>query len=180
MKEITILGRGGQGAVTAAYVLAVAGFEDGKYTQAFPTFGVERRGAPVKAFVRIDNTFIRTRAQIYQSDILVVLDPTLLEVVNLSDTVKNGGTVIVNTNKKPEELGLSDYRVYAIDATKAAFDILGRDIVNTAMLGAFAAFTGEVSKESVVKAVRSQFSGELAEKNIKLVETIYNKAKEMI
>lgn len=177
MKEITVLGRGGQGAVTAAYLLAVAGFEDGKYTQAFPTFGVERRGAPVKAFVRLDNKFIRTRAQVYKSDVMLVLDPTLIEVIDIKSSIKKGGCVIINSNKKAHEFDLEGFRVHTVDATSAAFDILGRDIVNTAMLGAFAAFTGEISKQAILNAIDDQFSGTLAEKNKKLVEVVFEKAK---
>lgn len=177
MKEITVLGRGGQGAVTAAYILAVAGFEDGKYTQAFPTFGVERRGAPVKAFCRVADEFIRTRTQVYTPDVVVVLDATLLGVIDVTDGLKEGGMIIVNSNKSPDELGLSGYNVKTIDATTAAFDVLGRDIVNTAMLGAFSAFTDEIGKDALLKAVEGQFSGSLADKNKDLVTRIFDKAQ---
>jgi pyruvate ferredoxin oxidoreductase gamma subunit len=177
MKEIRLHGRGGQGAVTAASILAVAAFLDGKYTQAFPTFGVERRGAPVQAFVRIDDKFIRRRDQIYNPDILLVLDSTLFKVVDVKGGLKEGGLVIVNTNKTAKDLGLEGLNVKTIDVTKEAFAVLGRDIVNTAILGAFAAYTGEVSKESICEAIKEQFPEELAKKNIKLVEQVYEKAK---
>lgn len=177
MKEIRLHGRGGQGAVTAASLLAMAGFDDGKFTQAFPTFGVERRGAPVQAFVRIDDGFIRRRDQIYKPDILLVLDPTLFHVVNVTSGLKEGGMVIVNTNKTPEELGIAGADVKCIDLTKEAFDVLGRDIVNTAMLGAFAAYTGLIGKEAICKAIDEHFSGSLAEKNKVLVERVYEKAQ---
>jgi len=178
MKEIRFHGRGGQGAVTAASLLAVAGFMDGKFTQAFPTFGVERRGAPVQAFTRIDDKFIRRRSHIYEPDILVILDSTLLKVVDVTGGLKDDGIVIINTEKSAKELGLEGLDVRSVDATKEAFDILKRDIVNTAMLGAFSAFTGEVSKDSICKAIREHFSGDIAEKNITLVERVYEKAKE--
>ena len=177
MKEIRFHGRGGQGAVTAASILAVAGFVDGKYTQAFPTFGVERRGAPVQAFVRIDDKFIRRRDQIYNPDILVVLDSTLFKVGDVKGGLKEGGMIIVNTEKSAKELGLEGYDVRSVDATKEAFAVLSRDIVNTAMLGAFAAFTGLVSRDSIHEGVKEQFPEELAAKNIKLVDQVYEKAK---
>lgn len=178
MKEIRFHGRGGQGAVTAASLLAIAGFKDGRFTQAFPTFGVERRGAPVQAFTRIDDKFIRRRSHIYEPDILVVLDSTLLKVVDVTGGLNEGGMIIINTEKSAKELGLEGLDVRSVDATKEAFDVLNRDIVNTAMLGAFSAFTGEVSKESICEAVKEHFSGSIAEKNILLVERIYEKAKQ--
>jgi pyruvate ferredoxin oxidoreductase gamma subunit len=177
MKEIRLHGRGGQGAVTAASILAVAGFLDGKFTQAFPAFGVERRGAPVLAFVRLDDKFIRRRDQIYSPDVLMVLDSTLFSVVNVTSGLKKGGLLIVNTNRDAKSFNLPDFDVRTIDVSKEAFAILGRDIVNTAILGAYAAYTGDVSKESICEAVKEQFSGELANKNIKLVELVYEKAK---
>lgn len=177
MKEIRLHGRGGQGAVTAASILAVAGFAGGKFTQAFPTFGVERRGAPVQAFVRIDDKFIRRRDQIYEPDILVVLDSTLFKVMDVTAGLKKGGMVIINTNKKAEEFGLTGYEVKTLDATKEAFAVLGRDIVNTAMIGAFSGFTGLVTREDIHEAIREQFPKELAEKNIKLVDKVYEDAK---
>jgi len=166
MKEIRFHGRGGQGAVTAATLLAMAGFEDGKFTQAFPKFGVERRGAPVQAFTRISDSFIRRKCAIYHPDVLVILDPTLIEVVNVTEGLVEEGVIIVNTNKHPEELGLGGYNVKTIDVTSQALEILGRDIVNTAMLGAFAAFTGEVSKDAIVKSVKNYFPPYLVEKNV--------------
>ncbi|MEA3255880.1 MAG: pyruvate ferredoxin oxidoreductase subunit gamma [Candidatus Altiarchaeota archaeon] len=178
MKEIRFHGRGGQGAVTAASLLAVAGFKDGRFTQAFPTFGVERRGAPVQAFTRIDDKFIRRRSHIYEPDILVVLDSTLLKVVDVTGGLNEGGIIIINTEKSAKELGLEGLDVRSVDATKEAFDVLNRDIVNTAMLGAFSAFTGEVSKESICESIKEHFSGSIAEKNVMLVERIYEKAKQ--
>lgn len=177
MKEILFYGRGGQGAVTAASILAVAGFADGKFTQAFPAFGVERRGAPVQAFVRIDDKFIRRRDQIYSPDIIVVLDSSLFKVVDVTGGLKKGGMIIVNTEKSAQALGLHGFDVRTFDATKEAFAVLGRDIVNTAMLGAFAAYTGEVSVNALCGGVKEQFSEELAKKNIKLVEQVYEKAR---
>jgi pyruvate ferredoxin oxidoreductase gamma subunit len=177
MTEIRFHGRGGQGAVTAAMILAVGAFHDGKYTQAFPKFGVERRGAPVEAFTRISDSFIRRKSQVYEPDNLVVLDSTLFGAVDILSGLKKGGMVIVNTNKTPEELGLKGLNARTLDVSKLAIEVLGRDIVNTAMLGAFAGFTGLVSLEGLFKGVDEHFSGSLAEKNKKLLEQVYNQAK---
>ncbi len=163
--------------MTAASILAVAGFADGKFTQAFPTFGVERRGAPVTAFVRIDDKFIRRRDEVYNPDILLVLDSSLFKVVDVTGGAKKGALVIINTTGKPEDYKLPGFDVKCIDATKEAFAVLGRDIVNTAMLGAFAAYTGLVRKDAIHGAVKEQFSSDLADKNIKLVDQVYEKAK---
>jgi pyruvate ferredoxin oxidoreductase gamma subunit len=177
MKEVRFHGRGGQGAVTASMILSVGAFKDGKYTQAFPKFGVERRGAPVEAFTRISDSFIRRKSQVYEPDYLVVLDSTLFGAVDITSGLKSGGLVIVNTNKSPEQLGLQGLNVRTLDVSKLATEVLGRDIVNTAMLGAFAGFTGLVSLEGLFKGVEEHFSGSLAEKNKKLLEQVYNQAK---
>ncbi|MBD3388626.1 MAG: pyruvate ferredoxin oxidoreductase subunit gamma [Candidatus Altiarchaeales archaeon] len=177
MEEIRFHGRGGQGAVTAAMILAVGAFKDGKYTQAFPKFGVERRGAPVEAFTRISEDFIRRKSQVYEPNYLVVLDSTLFGAVDITAGLKEGGMVIVNTNQSPEDLGLKGLNVKTLDVSKLALDMLGRDIVNTAMLGAFGGFTGLVSLEGLFAGVDEHFSGSLAEKNKKLVEEVYNQSK---
>ncbi|ADG13987.1 pyruvate/ketoisovalerate oxidoreductase, gamma subunit [Methanocaldococcus infernus ME] len=170
MIEIRFHGRGGQGAVTAAQILAKAAFYDGKYCQAFPFFGVERRGAPVRAFTRIDDKEILIRSQIYEPDYVVVLDPTLLDSVNVLEGLKKDGAVIVNTVK---DLDLG-YKVYTLDATKIALDVLGVPIVNTSMVGAFAGATKLVSLESVKKAILETFKGKLGEKNALAAEKAYN------
>lgn len=174
MKEIRFHGRGGQGVVTAAELLAVSAFYDGKYCQAFPFFGVERRGAPVTAFSRIDGKFIRIRNQIYEPDYIVVQDSSLLSTVNVADGLKSSGKAIINTEKKPEELGINTKaRVYTVNATKIALEVLGVPIANTSLLGAFAAITGEVSLESLKKAINKQFPEKLAAKNCKAVEVAH-------
>ncbi|ODS39739.1 pyruvate ferredoxin oxidoreductase, partial [Candidatus Altiarchaeales archaeon WOR_SM1_SCG] len=154
MKQIRFHGRGGQGAVTAAEVLAIAAFKDGKYSQAFPSFGVERRGAPVQAFVRISDKFIRRRNQIYEPDYVVVLDSTLIDVVNVSEGLQKDGILTVNS---ATHCPIGDYNVCCVDATKIALDVLGVPIVNTAMLGAFSAATGAVSLESLKSAIMEKF-----------------------
>lgn len=172
MKEIRFHGRGGQGVVTAAEILSVSAFLDGKYSQAFPFFGVERRGAPVTAFSRIDDCFIRLRSQIYEPDYVVVQDASLLDVIDVVEGLKKDGKVIVNSEQ--EELGLeTDAEIYTVNATKIALDVLGVPIVNTSMLGAFAAVTGEVSLKSLKNAVKKRFPEKIATKNCRAVDVTY-------
>ncbi len=178
MKEIRWHGRGGQGAVTAAEVLAVAAFKDGKYSQAFPHFGVERRGAPVMAFTRIDDRFIRLREHVYNPDYVIVLDPTLIEAVDITQGLKPDGMIIINTTKTAEEMKKeigNDYQIRVVDATNIALEILGKPFVNMPMLGAFAKATGIVSIESVKDAIREKFSHnpKIAEKNVEAAVKTY-------
>ncbi len=167
MKEIRIHGRGGQGAVTFAELLAVAAFRDGKYSQAFPFFGVERRGAPIMSFTRIDEKFIRLRQNIYNPDYVVVLDPTVMDVVNVKGGLKKNGMIIINTTEKMKG------NVKTVDATKIALDTFGRPFVNTPMLGAFVGATKIVKLESVIKTIKERFPGELGEKNAEAVKKGY-------
>lgn len=158
MIEIRIHGRGGQGAVIASKVLAMAVFREGKWVQSFPAFGVERRGAPVTAFTRIDDQPIDLRCQIYEPDFLIVLDPTLMAAVRITEGLKPGGLILINSERKPEEFRrLGPYRIATVDANAIALAHgLGspaQPIVNTAILGAFARATGLVKLESVVGAV---------------------------
>lgn len=169
MKEIRFHGRGGQGAVTAAEVLAVAAHKDGKFSQAFPFFGVERRGAPVMAFTRIDDKFIKTRQQVYEPDYVVVLDPTLVEAVDVLEGMKKDGMVILNTTKKPD-LGV---KVKTVDATKIALEEIGKPFVNTPMLGALVKATGIVSIGSVVDTIKERYPGAMGEKNAKAIKRTY-------
>ena len=174
MKEIRIHGRGGQGSVTAAELLAQAAFKDGKYSQAFPAFGVERRGAPVQAFTRIGDEKIRTRAQIYRPDIILVQDSTLLEVVDVFSGLIDDGIAIINTSKSADELGIDHpAKIITIDATGVALKFLGRPITNTTMLGAFAGATGLVAIESLVAMIRDRFPGKLGEKNELAIREAY-------
>ncbi len=158
MYEVRFHGRGGQGAVTAANILAIAAVEQGFYAQAFPFFGVERRGAPVQAFTRIDDKRIDLRMNVYNPDTVVVLDPTLMSVVDVTSGLKEGGIIIVNTSKKPEDFNFPGYRVATVNATEIALrNHLGSQaapIVNTAILGAYAKAVGNVDIEYVVKAIR--------------------------
>jgi pyruvate ferredoxin oxidoreductase gamma subunit len=167
--EIRWHGRGGQGAVTSAELLAKAAIAEGKYGQAFPAFGPERRGAPVIAFDRIDTRApIRVRAEIRQPDVVIVLDPTLLRVVNVTSGLKNGGTLIINTRKDfeaIEEAFGGNWRLALVDATRIAREILGVPIVNTTMLGALIKTSPVVKVESLVEPLEERF-GRLAERNL--------------
>ncbi len=174
MKEIRIHGRGGQGSVTAAELIAVAAFEDGKWSQAFPYFGTERRGAPVTAFARIADRQIRTRSQIYEPDYVIVQDPSLIHAVDVAGGMRENGLLIINSEKKPSELKINTKaRVKTFDATKLALEVIGLPIVNTALLGAFAGATGEIRLESVNKAIKERFPGKVGEKNIAAVKRAY-------
>lgn len=173
MIEIRFHGRGGQGAVTAAEILAKAAFEDGKYSQAFPFFGVERRGAPVMAFTRIDDKPIQIRYQVQNPDYVIVLDDGLLDVVNIFSGIKDDGKVIINTNKKEKLAENKDKEVYDIDATGIALENLGVPIVNTIMLGSFSNKSNEVSLDSIIKVIKETFPGKLGHKNSKAAEVAY-------
>jgi 2-oxoacid:acceptor oxidoreductase gamma subunit (pyruvate/2-ketoisovalerate family) len=178
-KEVRIHGRGGQGSVTAAEILAHAAFIEGKSVQAFPYFGGERRGAPVKAFARISNEPILVHSQIYNPDYVIVLDPYIYKVVDVTEGLKKDGIVVMNTKKRPEELGLKGWRVATVDATGIALElnllVAGLPVVNTSILGAFAKATGEVKLESVLKAVKETWTGAAGEKNSKATELAYER-----
>lgn len=176
MIEIRFHGRGGQGAVTAARLLAEAAFAEGKYSQALPFFGAERRGAPVLAFTRIDSRPIRIRTQIYEPNYVVVLDPSLLEVVNVASGIKHDGLIVLNSNKTAQ---FSNAKTAFVDATSIAKEMLGVPITNTAMLGAFAKATKLVSLDSLINVIKGHFSSKLAEKNIAAIKAAYEKTKVM-
>jgi pyruvate ferredoxin oxidoreductase gamma subunit len=176
LKEIRLHGRGGQGSVTAAEIIAVAAFADNRFSQAFPAFGVERRGAPVMAFARIADEPIRIRSQIYEPDYVIVQDVTLLDVVNVASGLKDSGMIIINTDKPAEALKLNTKaQVITIDATKIAMEILGRPIANTTMLGAFCGASKEIGLESLNKAISERFKGELGRKNLLAIKTAYER-----
>jgi len=179
MIEIRLHGRGGQGTVTAAELLAVAAFDDGKEAQAFPAFGVERRGAPVMAFCRINEQPIRIRSQIYQPDYVVVQDSTLMESVDVLAGLKPDGTVLINSEHSPAELGLNaSARVVTFPATQIALEELGRPIMNTAILGAFAGLSGAISFPAIERSILHRFRGELGDRNIRAAQRAYETMKE--
>jgi pyruvate ferredoxin oxidoreductase gamma subunit len=169
MKEIRIHGRGGQGSVTAAELLARAVFAEGKWAQSFAFFGAERRGAPVEAFLRIAAEPNPIRSRIYHPDYVLVFDSKLLKVVAVTDGLKEDGTVVMNTAKKPEEVSIKAHRVATVDATGIALElgllVAGLPVVNTTMMGAFAKASGEVKLESITETIRKQWPGPVGEKN---------------
>lgn len=172
MFEVRLHGRGGQGTVTAAELLAVAAFDDGLFAQAFPSFGSERMGAPVEAYCRLASTAIRTREPVLEPDALVILDPTLVHSVDLFTGLRDEGFVLLNTTETFDELGLSDLvarlgdgRLLTVPATELARQHLGRPTPNAALLGGFSALVGAVSIEAVTTAIRQRFPGAVGEAN---------------
>jgi pyruvate ferredoxin oxidoreductase gamma subunit len=185
--QTRIHGRGGQGVVTAAELLSVAAFEEGRHAQAFPSFGSERTGAPVTSFCRIDDRPIRVREPISEPDALVVQDPTLLHQVAVFEGLRPEGYVLINSSRDPLELGLGDLvarlhreRVLTVPATELAREHLGRPVPNVVLLGGLAALSGLITPEAIAKAVRARFSGELAEGNIRAAEAAYRHVEEQI
>jgi pyruvate ferredoxin oxidoreductase gamma subunit len=177
MKEISISGRGGQGSLVLAQFMAIAALEDGKYGQAFPFLGGggERRGKPIMAFCRLDDHIIRVRCRVSEPDYVIVQDATILNEVDVLQGLKPGGTVLVNSDRTAEELGLNgDYKAVVFSADELARRILGRPIMNTALLGAFAATTSELSLDAVLRAILIKFPGTLGEKNVEVVQESYH------
>ena len=170
MFQIRIHGRGGQGVVTAAEMLSIAAFREGKHAQAFPSFGSERTGAPVVAYCRIDDKEIRLREPVMQPDALLIQDPTLLHQVDVFAGLAPGGTILINTTRSFEELGLKElvhrFRTCTVPATDIALKHVGRPLPNAALLGGFAAISGLISLDAVLHAIRDKFSGKVAEGNV--------------
>ncbi|MGZ5890992.1 MAG: 2-oxoacid:acceptor oxidoreductase family protein [Caldimonas sp.] len=173
MLQIRIHGRGGQGVVTAAELLSIAAFEQGRHAQAFPSFGSERTGAPVVAFCRIDDKEIRLREPILTPDVLIVQDPTLLHQVDVFQGLVADGYVLINTRRSFNELGLAEIatrfrheRLITVPATEIALKHLGRPLPNAVMLGGFAALSGLIRLDAVAHAIRAKFAGKVAEANV--------------
>lgn len=180
MIEIIFHGRGGQGAVTAADVLATAAFLEGKYAQSFPSFSGERRGAPVMAFARIAEERFIDRSRIVKADYVIVLDPNLLKTVRPLSGVKEEGCAILNVDRSAEEVkkefGASGIRIVCIDASAISEEIYGKrplPIVNIALLGAFAAVSGTVQMESIMLGIDRYFTGSRAEEAKKTAKMAY-------
>ena len=172
MLQIRIHGRGGQGVVTAAELLSVAAFEQGRHAQAFPSFGSERTGAPVVAYCRIDDRAIRLREPIVAPDVLIVQDPTLLHQVDLFQGLVPDGYVLINSRRSFDELGLVDIalrhrheRLITVPASEIAMKHLGRPLPNAALLGGFAALSGLISLDAVAHAIGDRFRGAVAAAN---------------
>lgn len=184
MMEIRFHGRGGQGTVVASKILADALAKEGNYVQAYPEFGVERRGAPVYAFIRIDNKPIYDKSRIYSPDHVVVVDPTLVEAIDVTVGLKRGGIIIINSDRKPEEFNFPNiYRVATINATEIAvkyrLGTLAAPIVNTAIVGAVIKILNLCRLESLVQAIREGVPIK-PEDNIKAAQEAYEKAQSLL
>ena len=183
--EVRWHGRGGQGAVTASKILAEAAILSGKFIQAFPEFGPERAGAPVKSFTRISARPINTHTQIASPDVIVVLDPTLIGTVNVCEGIAKDGILIINTSKTPGEtrktLGLSLGKIATVDATEIAIKEMKRNIPNTPMIAALIRVTGMMKLEEVMNNFKKQYSGkfnpDLIEANLRAMKSAYEKVK---
>lgn len=184
MKEFRIHGRGGQGSVVTAKLLAIAAYENGYESQAFPYLGGggERRGAPVQAFARISSKPIRLKCQIEHPHYVLVQDVTLLGQVDVLKGIRENGIVLVNTEKNPADLNWfppDNIQIYAFPATKNALEVLGKPIMNTSMIGALAVIIEEIDVPSLQFAVRKKFPGKIGEMNARAVETAFNKARKL-
>jgi len=180
MFEVRIHGRGGQGVVTAAELLSLAAFDEGRYAQAFPSFGSERMGAPVVSFCRIDDHGIRSREPVMEPDALIVQDPTLLHQVDVFAGLKHDGFILINTAKSFDDLGLGEFvegfrheRLLTVPASELARKHTGRPVANAALLGSFAALSGLISIDAVTKAIRERFSGKVGEGNVAAAQAAY-------
>jgi len=183
MIEIRWHGRGGQGGVTSAELLAKAAYRDGyKGVQAFPYFGAERRGAPVKAFTRIADEVINVRSQIYTPDIVAVLDSSILDLIDVTEGLKDNGKVIINTPKAASEIKLPKGHVYTYDGTGIALKngllVGGLPVINTTMLGAMAKATGLVKLETVQQVIRDNWKGKVGERNAQGAKEAYDSCQD--
>ena len=181
MFQVRIHGRGGQGVVTAAELLSVAAFREGRHAQAFPSFGSERTGAPVVAFCRIDDRPIRLREPIMAPDALIIQDPTLLHQVDVFSGLVPDGYILINTTRSLDELGLSEFlgrfrrdRVCTVAATELALKHVGRPVPNAALLAGFAAISGRITLDSVLAAIRERFPAKIADANVAAAQEAYD------
>jgi pyruvate ferredoxin oxidoreductase gamma subunit len=173
MFQVRFHGRGGQGVVTAAEMLSVAAFTEGRYAQAFPSFGSERMGAPVVSYCRIDDHPIRTREPVMAPDALIIQDVTLIHQVDLFAGLSSNGYVLVNTLQRFDDLGFGEFfsqfhrdHLLTCPATEFAIEQLGRPLPNAALLGGFAALTAEITLDAIDSAIRGRFSGAVGERNV--------------
>lgn len=183
--EIRWHGRGGQGAKTAATFLAEAVLRSGMYSQGFPEYGPERMGAPMKGFTRISDEPIKLHCGVYTPHIVVVLDPSLLDTVNVTEGLDDNGIIVVNTGKCPRDirkkLQLKDKKIFTVDATKISLEELGRPIPNTPMIGALIRVSEILPLETIIDDVREKFSKKFSEKvvnsNIKCIQRGYSEVE---
>ena len=180
MFQVRIHGRGGQGVVTHAELLAQAAFIEGRHAQAFPTFGSERTGAPVVSFCRLADEEIRAHEPIAHPDAVIIQDPTLVHQVDVFGGLVAEGYLLINTSRSYEELGLGDLadrfrpeRLLTVPASEIAREHLGRPLPNAALLGGFAALTGMISQASIAAAIRERFPGAVGDKNVAAAESAF-------
>lgn len=181
MYQVRIHGRGGQGVVTAAEMLSVAAFYEGRHAQAFPSFGSERTGAPVVSYCRIDDHPIRVREPIVAADALIVQDPSVLPLPGVVDGLVAGGSLIVNSSRscadfarQPWAASLTTQSIHVVPATDIAREHIGRPLPNAVLLGAFAAITGQISLAAVEHAIRAAFPGAVGDANIAAARAAYS------
>ncbi len=180
MIEIRFHGRGGQGAVTSAELVALAAIDSGGFAQSMPSFGPERRGAPVQAYLRVSNEKIRIRAEVTKPDIVVVLDESLVKVLDVTSGLKEGGLLVVNTVLPAEEFRTHvNFKgtLAAIDALKIAMEELKVPITNTTMIGALIKARELVKLDDIIKRIESRFNPKLAERNVKALKRAYEETK---
>lgn len=181
MFQIRIHGRGGQGVVSASELLSVAAFEDGKYSQSFPSFGSERMGAPVQAFARISDQPITTREPVMQPDMLIIQDPTLFHAIDVFEGINNDGYLLINSSKTPQQLEIDEIsdkfphnHVITLPATELALKYIKQPKPNTILLGAFAAMTDMVKLHALENAINAKFPDRIAKPNIIATTAGYN------
>ena len=181
MFQVRIHGRGGQGVVSAAEMLSIAAFDEGRHAQAFPSFGSERMGAPVMAFCRIDDKEIRSREPVLNPDALIIQDPTLLHQVDLFSGLQAGGYILVNSTRSFDELGIGEFvrnfdhqHLCTVLATEIALKHVGRALPNAALLGGFAAISGQLRFDSVAKAIQDKFPGKVGAANVAAAQAAYD------
>ena len=182
--EIRFHGRGGQGVVTASKLLAETALEEGKYFQGMPSYGAERMGAPILAYTRISSKPIKPYCMVTEPDVVVVLDSTLIGLVDLTEGLKEGGALVVNSPLSPGEIHSRagyEVEIWTVDATGISMQLMGRNLPNTPMLGALARATGIVSKEALTKVFKARFEGKMKEDvmeaNLKALERAYGEAR---
>ncbi len=179
--EFRAHGRGGQGIVTSNQMLGKAALAEGKYIQAFPEFGPERTGAPVKAFLRISDKPIQIYAQVYHPDVVICIDPTLLQVLDPTEGLKEDGTLVLNSTDTPgdirERFGFEGGKVVTVDASKIAMDILGRPFYNMPTLAAAIEAVGTVKLETAINEVMERYHGKVGELNKAAMERAVKEAK---
>lgn len=180
MKEIRIHARAGQGAITTAAILGEAYFREGMYPYAFPSFSAARMGAPMNAFVRVDAKPVRLRSQIYEPDYVIVVDATLMRGFNCFSGLKDGGSAIINAKEGAQIPSLkAKQQKFVIPANDIALKTIGRPLGNTALIGAFAAATGQLKIDTLIEVVKERFKGKAEEGNVQALKQGYEFVKKI-